>query len=155
MPRPISAKSKQGEHHNMPRYIDVIRATTETATKILALRTKTTGRRLNVTTFGGKTASVDWSPDQSAITLNMPSLPPDSWLTRAEADRLVAFIAHECCHVLHTDRSAWELACRAGPRVRDWTNALEDVRIEATEINRRSLPGVAGIAIGYGEPSPL
>src|SRR3954466_641006 len=141
MPRPSSVKSKKGEHHNMPRYIDVIRATTETATKILALRTGTAGRRLIVTTYGGKTASVDWSPDQSTITLNMPSLPPDSWLTRAEADRLVAFIAHECCHVLHTDRSAWERACQAGPRVREWTNALEDVRIEATEICAGHFPG--------------
>ena len=83
----------------MPRYIEVLAATSETATKILALRDKGMKRTVRVTTNGGATASVDWGTGWAK--LNMPSLPPDAMLTRAEADRLVAFIAHECCHVLH------------------------------------------------------
>jgi hypothetical protein len=129
----------------MPRYLEVVGAAGETATKILALRAKggTKIPPVRVTTFGGRTASVDWSP--YGVTLNMPSLPPDSVLTRAEADRLVAFIGHECCHVLHSDRGAWVQAVAAGIRVRDWTNALEDVRIEAKEIGIGKFPALRGL----------
>ena len=131
----------------MPRYIEVVSAVTETTEKILALRAgaRQTARTVRVTTDGGKTASVNWSQDRMVVILNMPSLPPDAMLTRAEADRLVAFIAHECCHVLHSDRGAWERACRAGARVRDWTNALEDVRIERAEIKAGAFPALQGL----------
>ena len=127
----------------MPRYIDVVHATHETATKILALREggKIT-REVVVTTNGGATASVNWSDRKPLVTLNMPGLPPDAVLTRAEADRLVAFIVHECCHVLHSNRGAWERACAAGERVRHWTNCLEDVRIEAAEIKAGFFPAM-------------
>ena len=125
----------------MPRYLEVVNAAGETATKILALREGASqGRSVRVTTHGGRTASVDWSP--YSVTLNMPSLPPDAVLTRAEADRLVAFIGHECCHVLHSDRGVWNRAVAAGSRVRDWTNALEDVRIEAKEIGIGQFPAL-------------
>jgi hypothetical protein len=127
----------------MPRYIDVVHATHETATKILALREggKVT-REVVVTTNGGATASVSWSDRKPLVTLNMPGLPPDAVLTRAEADRLVAFIVHECCHVLHSNRGAWARACAAGERVRHWTNCLEDVRIEAAEIKAGFFPAM-------------
>ena len=128
----------------MPRYIEIVSAVTETTEKILALRAgaRQTARTVKVTTDGGKTASVNWSQDRAYVVLNMPSLPPDAMLTRAEADRLVAFVGHECCHVLHSDRDAWELACQAGARVRDWTNALEDVRIERAEIKAGAFPAL-------------
>jgi hypothetical protein len=89
----------------MPRYIDVVHATQETAVKILALREGgKVAREVVVTTNGGATASVSWSDRAPLVTLNMPGLPPDAVLTRGEADRLVAFIVHECCHVLHTNK---------------------------------------------------
>ncbi len=127
----------------MPRY---------TAKKILALRAGNslpgTTRNVTVTANGGRTASVDWSDDLSQVTLNMPSLPPDAVLTRAEADRLVAFIGHECCHVLHSDRAAWRRAIALGKRVQDWTNALEDVRIERKEIEAGAFPALGGLLAG-------
>jgi hypothetical protein len=126
----------------MPRYIEVVQATTETATKILALREDGRRRILHVTTEGGATASIDWSDTEPAVTLNMPTLPPDAMLNRAEADRLVAFIAHECCHVIHTRRKGWAHAVALGALVRDWTNALEDVRIEQAEIKAKVFPAL-------------
>jgi hypothetical protein len=125
----------------MPRYIEVVHATHETATKIFTLRRLKIGA-VQVTTNGGKTASVSWDRNTRDITLNMPTLPPESVLTRAEADRLVAFIVHECCHPLHTDQHAWQHACRLGDRVRTWTNCLEDVRIEAKEIKAGYFPAM-------------
>jgi hypothetical protein len=129
----------------MPRYIDVVHATQETATKILALREGKTAREVVVTTNGGATASVSWSDRAPLVTLNMPGLPPDAVLTRGEADRLVAFIVHECCHVLHTNKHAWERACQAGDRVRHWTNCLEDIRIEAVEIKAGVFPALKSL----------
>jgi Mg-chelatase subunit ChlD len=129
----------------MPRYIEVTAAARETATKLLALRSAN-AHKVAITTRGGKTASVDWSSNHA--TINMPSLPPDAILTRAEADRLVAFIAHECCHVLHSDRGQWQRACAAGARVQAWTNALEDVRIEAREIEAGNFPALRTVLAG-------
>ena len=79
----------------MPLYIEVLRAASETATKMLALRSNGTWFNVEVTTDGGKTASVTWNT-YNIVTLNMPSLPPTANMTRGEADRLVAFIGHEC-----------------------------------------------------------
>jgi Mg-chelatase subunit ChlD len=130
----------------MPRYIDVVHATQETAVKILALREGgKVAREVVVTTNGGATASVSWSDRAPLVTLNMPGLPPDAVLTRGEADRLVAFIVHECCHVLHTNKHAWERACQAGDRVRHWTNCLEDIRIEAVEIKAGVFPALKSL----------
>ena len=99
----------------MPRYIEVVNATYETATKILALREGDKVRHVvTVTTEGGATASVSHKNGSPNVVLNMPTLPPDSVLTRAEADRLVAFIVHECCHVLHTSSKAWATGMRGG-----------------------------------------
>lgn len=114
----------------MPRYHEVITAAGTTATKIIGLRT---GRRkeIIVTTSGKATASVVWNDTDPSVTLNLPTLPPDAILTRAEADRIVGFIAHECCHVIHSDWSSWCKAVGDGDQVKHLTNALEDVRIEA------------------------
>src|SRR5215831_9010360 len=127
----------------MPRYIEVLTAARETATKILTLRGGgTVPYQVTVTADAGKTASVLWSDATHSVTLNMPSLPADAILTRLEADRLVAFIGHECCHVLHTNKQAWERAVLNGQRVQDWTNALEDVRIEQAEITAGVFPAL-------------
>src|SRR4029077_1201814 len=88
---------------------------------------------------------VNWSDKAKLVTLNMPGLPPDAVLTRGEADRLVAFIIHECCHVLHSNKHAWERACQAGERVRHWTNCLEDIRIEAVEIKAGVFPALKSL----------
>jgi Mg-chelatase subunit ChlD len=131
----------------MTLYIDVVAAATETATKILARRADNRAPwHVTVTCNGGETASVSWHHPN--VIMNLPSLPPDSVITRAEADRLVAYIAHECCHVLHTQRSSWEAAVRAGPRVQHWVNALEDVRIEAREIKNGAFPALRGLLAG-------
>jgi Mg-chelatase subunit ChlD len=131
----------------MTLYIEVVAAATETATKILARRADNRAPwRVAVTCNGGETASVSWQhPD---MKLNLPSLPPDSVITRAEADRLVAYIAHECCHVLHTNLGSWQAAVRAGPRVQHWVNALEDVRIEAKEIRNGAFPALHNLLAG-------
>jgi Mg-chelatase subunit ChlD len=131
----------------MPRYIEVVHAAHETATKILALRLGPDGRRYRVavTAHGGQTASVTWDAGTGMAELNMPGLPPDAILTRAEADRLVAFIGHECCHVLHSDMAVWKAAVADGARVQAWTNALEDVRIEAVEIAAGKFPALQGL----------
>jgi hypothetical protein len=38
-----------------------------------------------------------------------------------------------------------DLACKAGARVRDWTNALEDVRIEQKEIRAGAFPALGSL----------
>jgi Mg-chelatase subunit ChlD len=125
----------------MPLYIDVVNAARETTVKILARRANRAWNVI-VTTDGGSTASVRWEERRARVTLNMPALPPDSVMTRNEADRLVAYIAHECCHVLHSSWHYWQQAVASGDRVRHWTNALEDVRIEAKEIRAGNFPAL-------------
>jgi hypothetical protein len=66
-------------------------------------------------------------------------------LTRAEADEIVGYIAHECCHVLHTDKRAWQRAVKSGQLVQHLTNAIEDVRIEAKEIAAGYLPNLRNV----------
>lgn len=127
-------------------YLEVTRAAEETARKIIAQRTMPGMRQpytLNVTGKGGSTASVNVTG--STVTLNMPTMPAQALLARHEADRLVGFIAHECLHVLHTQWDAWQAAVRCGPRVRNWANALEDVRIEAREIKAGQFPALRGL----------
>lgn len=112
-------------------YITVVSAARETVGKILSQRTAGY-YNVEVTTNGGRTASVNRTAYE--VTLNLPSLAPDTLLTRNEADRMVAYLAHEVCHTLHTDFAQWRAAVADGPRIASWTNALEDVRIEAHEI---------------------
>jgi hypothetical protein len=111
-------------------YIEVVTAARETVGKML---TERTGQRfrLHMTTRGGKTAAV--VRQGYDVRMDLPSLPADTILTRTEADRMVAYLVHEVCHCLHTNYSAWNSAVAAGHRVQHWTNALEDVRIEAHE----------------------
>jgi Mg-chelatase subunit ChlD len=118
----------------MPNYLAVTTAAEDTLRKILAQRAGVTPARVNVTTHGGRTASVHWDKQRGLVTLNLPSLDASAQLTRAHADRIVGYVAHEACHVLHTDWTAWGRAVNKGARVRTWTNALEDLRIEAVEL---------------------
>jgi hypothetical protein len=117
----------------MPRYLEVTTAAQETTTKMLSQRGHT-GYAVKITTAGGRTASVMWDHVSRAVTLNLPSLPSDTMLSRVEADRITGFVAHEVCHVLHTSRAVWAEAVASGADVQRWTNCLEDLRIEAAEI---------------------
>lgn len=128
----------------MPFYRDIIAAAAETATAILCQRANAR-HHVVMSTDGGTTASVTWDNHTARVGLNMPTMPPDAMLTRAEADRLVAYVAHECCHVLHTDWEAWTRAVRDGDEVRNLVNCLEDVRIEATEIAAGHYPALRGL----------
>jgi hypothetical protein len=129
----------------MPVYLDVTNAAQETATKILAQRRLGRAYHVTIGTGGGATAAVSWDHARMTVTMQLPSLPATAWLSRAEADRVAGFIVHECCHVLHTSRTTWELAVRDGERVALWTNCLEDVRIERLEIDRGAYPAMRGL----------
>src|SRR5947199_305788 len=113
----------------MPIYLDVTDAAAETFAKIVAQRSGVRARyAVTVTTHGGATASVRWNHSERNVTLNLPSLPSDAVLTRAEADRITGFVVHEACHVLHSDWHAWQTAVKAGPLVQHWANCQEDLR---------------------------
>lgn len=128
----------------MPIYMDVVAATTETVGKILARGGAATAPScISVTTEGGNTASVSWGYGTAIV--NLPTLPVDALLTRTEADQIVGYIAHECCHVLHTARHVWDAAVAAGARVQYWVNALEDVRIERVEIASGRFPNLRNL----------
>ena len=128
----------------MPMYREIVSAAGDTATAIIKHRMGA-HRPIVVTTAGGSTASVSWSNKTPDITLNLPTLPPDAWMTRAEADRVVGYIAHECCHVVHTDWQAWQRAVKDGPSIAGLVNCLEDVRIEKTEIDAGHYPALRGL----------
>ena len=113
-------------------YIEVIAAARVTVAKMLTQRTGQNGFKAQITTRGGKTARAN--RNGFVCTLDMPSLSADTILSRSEADRMVAYLVHEVCHMLHTDFRAWGQAVNAGPRIAHWTNALEDIRIEAHEM---------------------
>jgi Mg-chelatase subunit ChlD len=130
----------------MTHYIEVIAAARETVAKMLHQRTGQNGFTAIVTTNGGKTAAA--SRSGMNCVLDMPSLPPDTILTRTEADRMIAYLVHEVCHMLHTDYAAWEVAVGEGHRVRHWTNALEDVRIEAHEMRVGPYKAMRGLLSG-------
>lgn len=116
----------------MTHYIEVVRAARDTVGKMLTQRTGASDFKAFVTTNGGRTAAA--MRQGSRVTLDLPSLDPDTVLTRAEADRMVAYLVHEVCHMLHTDFAVWAIAVGEGHRIRHWTNALEDIRIEAHEM---------------------
>src|SRR5215469_1757321 len=124
-------------------YTDVIAAARETVEKMLVQRTGKRAWVANVTTYGGKTASANRAGQ--TVTLNLPSLPPDTMLSRAEADRMIAYIAHEVCHMLHTDFAWWNSVVAEGSRIKSWTNALEDVRIEAKELKEGPYKALRGL----------
>jgi Mg-chelatase subunit ChlD len=135
----------------MPLYADIITASQETATKLLFSRQSAEGGARStfydvcVDTGGGATACVDWTPGGTMVNISLPTMLPSANLTRAEADRIVGYLAHECCHVLHTDKDEWKLAVAAGARVQAWTNALEDVRIEREEIRAGRFPNLKNV----------
>src|SRR5262249_19779322 len=108
-----------------------------------ALRSGGIFYQVEVTARGGPTASVEWKHPN--VKLHMPSLPPDAMLTRGEADRMAGYVIHECCHVLHSNMDVWHDAIPDGARVQAWTNALEDVRIEAKEIGLGHFPAMRGL----------
>jgi Cobalamin biosynthesis protein CobT VWA domain len=126
-------------------YLEVTAAAAETAGKIIAQRKGANNRPVRVTvgTKGGATASVQ--VNGSHATMNLPTLPASTVLSRSEADRMLGFIAHECLHVLHTDWQWWSHCVAAGARTRHWANCLEDVRIEAKEIRAGHFPALRGI----------
>ena len=128
----------------MPMYREVVAAAGDTATAIIKHRMGA-HRPIVITTAGGSTASVVWADHRSEITLNLPTLPPDAWMTRSEADRVVGYIAHECCHVMHTQWAAWQRAVHDGPDISGLVNCLEDVRIEKTEIDAGHYPALRGL----------
>jgi hypothetical protein len=119
-------------------YSAVVAAARDTAERICARGSRRV--RISVTTLGGTTASVRW--DTSEATLNLPTMPASQMLSRAEANQIVGLIAHECCHVMHTSWPEWLAAIQLGAAIKELTNGIEDVRIEALEIARKSLPGL-------------
>ena len=127
-------------------YLEVTAAAVETASKIIAQRKAVRGGaplRVTVGAKGGQTASV--SVNGSTVTMNLPTMPASTMLSRSEADRMLGFVAHECLHVLHTDWHWWQVCVQAGSRVRHWANCLEDVRIEAKELRAGHFPALRGI----------
>jgi hypothetical protein len=119
-------------------YCQVVAAARDTAERICARGSRKV--LISVTTLGGSTASVTW--DEAQATLNLPTMPASTMLSRAEANQIVGLIAHECCHVMHTNWHDWLLAVREGTAVKELTNGIEDVRIELREIKRKQLPGL-------------
>ena len=128
-------------------YIEVTSAAAETVAKILARRRTRFGGKYDVTvgTRGGLSASVRRTGPGSAV-IDLPSLPSSAWLTRAEADRIVGYVAHECGHLIHTDMSVWANVVKTGSeRLARWVNCLEDVRMEQAEIKAGVFPAVKGL----------
>lgn len=121
------------------RYMNVVAAARETVAKILSRRE---GQfQVTVNTDGGNTASVYRNGND--VVLCLPSMAADTMLSRSAADTFVAYIGHEMCHVLHTD---WTVKPSELPkRVMAWANALEDVRIEAKELNEGPFKGLKGL----------
>jgi Mg-chelatase subunit ChlD len=100
-----------------------------------------------VTCLGGATASINWHPDMTTqCTVNMPTIAPHALLSRAEADRMVAFLIHELQHALRTDRPEWRRVVeKRDTLLRDTVNALEDCRIEAAGIIAGTIPGARAL----------
>ena len=126
-------------------YLDVVRAAHDTAEKLLNRDPNARQWHVYVDTQGGQTACVDWQERAASVTMSLPSFAPDTRMTRAEADEIVGFIAHETCHVRHTDMRAWKRAVKAGDLIRNLTNAIEDVRIEAREIAGGHMPNLRNV----------
>jgi hypothetical protein len=88
-----------------------------------------------------ETASVTW--DSYSIRVTMPIRPATSIMTQAEFDDWIAYLLHELGHPTHTDKAAWEGACRAG--LSRMTNALEDVREELATIKSGIVPNAKAV----------
>jgi hypothetical protein len=124
-------------------YCEVVRAAHDTASKLLNRGQPTERYSLEIATRGGQTASVRW--EGMRVYMNLPSFKPDTRMTRIEADRIVGYIAHECCHVLHSSWKVWQRATKLGPAIARLTNGIEDVRIEAAEIATGYLPNLRNV----------
>lgn len=94
-----------------------------------------------VTDAYASTASVSW--DVYGIRINMPVRPAASVMTQAEFEDWVAYLLHELGHPTHTDKAAWEGACRAG--LSRLVNALEDVRMEKALIASGIVPNAHAV----------
>jgi hypothetical protein len=151
---------------NLTPYADVLTAAKNTTEKLIAvLCPRRKNVTVTVTTQGGETASIGWENTANglAVTLNLPSLPPHTMMTRPEAYRIVGFIVHEVMHVARTEKSVWRNACAAGAVVRGLTNAIEDVWMEretiksdaigaAREVLESTLESVYRDALAKGGP---
>jgi hypothetical protein len=126
-------------------YCEIVRAAHDTATKLLNRGAAPDQGRyaVAVDTAGGQTAAVRWHGNR--VNMSLPSFKPETRLTRGEADRIVGFIAHECCHVLHSSWNVWRQATALGPQIARLTNGIEDVRIEAAEIATGYLPNLRNV----------
>jgi hypothetical protein len=91
------------------------------------------------TIFTGTTACVMWSVTGYGINgrgtlrgvLKLPALKETATISRAKANRWVAYVIHEVWHVIFTGPNAWKNYARNNPGMRaKLANALEDARIE-------------------------
>ena len=89
------------------------------------------------------TAAVHWDDNGKTvqIALFLPVMKPGARLTRQDATALAGYWVHELCHVLYTDRTAWEDAVSRGEAFRNLVNGLEDIRIERKVIAALKIPG--------------
>ena len=76
---------------------------------------------------GGHTARIGHTPGSDCMAISLPSLPPDTMMSRTEATRIVALLAHELSHARMTDFGAPRAP---GAMQKMVENGLEDVRIE-------------------------
>jgi cobalamin biosynthesis protein CobT len=134
----------------MTDYVEVVSAARETITAILAGRFPC-GYILHLGTDGGATAKISarHNPTRTVLDVQLPSLPADTHMTRTEADYIVALVAHECCHALHTDFTAGS----NNPALQNMINWLEDARIEALELSLGKLPGLLDLLDHLGTVS--
>jgi hypothetical protein len=130
-------------------YHTVLNATRETIAK---LTTALTGHACTVAVSpSSQTASVIWNKTHKGVevTLNMPAIAPTVMLPRGEADRMVALLVHELCHVRFTDRAAWYDACNdRDARLKSLVNGLEDARIERLVIRSNRIPAARELLAG-------
>jgi hypothetical protein len=74
-------------------------------------------------------------------TIKLPAIKPGSKISRAQANRWVAYCIHEVWHVVFTDSGTWRhFALRQKPLCVSLGNAIEDARIERS-----------GMELGYAE----
>ncbi len=74
------------------------------------------------------------------VSILMPTLSDDCYLTRAHANRLVGYWLHEIGHALFTDATAFSAAAKESVALRHFTNALEDARQERVMCNSGVAP---------------
>ncbi|CAB4158992.1 Cobalt chelatase, CobT subunit [uncultured Caudovirales phage] len=94
---------------------------------------RTVGRKDVNVVFGGTQAYTDGK------TIHLPALAHDATVNPHQANVIRGFRTHEAIHVRVTDTSTgmWELIQQASlsyPRIKDVTNAIEDVRVEGAAV---------------------